>query len=380
MRLAEHVSMRRLRALAALVAMPVVLLAATTDAGAASGTNFAQANLIADQAGVAKTTDPHLVNAWGLVAGPTSPWWVSDNGTGLSTLYSGAGAIVPLVVGIPAPAGAPANLVPGPSGIVFNGGTNFAVSNGTASGPAAFIFDTEDGTISGWNPGVDRTHAIKVVDNFGGGKGAVYKGLALASNSKGQQELFATNFRAARIDVFDSSFRPVRLGEDAFEDPFIPDGFAPFGISLINGNLFVTYAKQNATRDADVPGRGNGFIDVFNTDGRMLRRFASRGVLDSPWGLTVAPSTFGAFGGDLLVGNFGNGRAHAFELNAKGEDDMGHFAGTLHNAQGKPLVIDGLWALQFGNGAAAGPTTTLFFTAGPNAQAHGLFGTLTPSS
>jgi uncharacterized protein (TIGR03118 family) len=378
LRLTDHISTARLRMLAALAATPVLLAAATTDAGAASGHNFAQTNLVSDQSGVAATTDPNLVNPWGLVASATSPWWVADNGTGLSTLYNGTGGIVPLVVSVPAPATPPAGLIPGASGIVFNGGANFVVSNGTTSGPAAFIFSTEDGTISGWSPAVDRTHAIRTVDNFGGGKGAVYKGLALAANSAGQQQLFATNFRSGRVDVFDTSFKPVE-NRFAFFDPFIPDGFAPFGIDLIQNKLFVSYAKQNATKDADVAGNGNGFIDVFNTDGRLLQKFASRGALNSPWGMVVAPAGFGAFGGDLLVGNFGNGHVHAFKM----DDDFfngGHFAGTLDNAQGKTLAIDGLWSLQFGNGAGAGPATTLFFTAGPNAQTHGLLGTLLPSS
>jgi len=282
------------------------------------------------------------------------------------------------VVAVPAPAAPPAGLVPGASGIVFNGGTSFVVSSGTTSGPAAFIFSTEDGTISGWSPAVDRTHAIRTVDNFGGGSGAVYKGLALASSSQSQQELFATNFRSGRVDVFDTSFQPVQTSRFAFVDPFIPRGFAPFGIATIQGDLLVTYAKQNATRDADVAGPGNGFVDVFNTDGRLLHRVATRGALNSPWGLVVAPPTFGAFAGDLLVGNFGNGRIHAFKMDADG--DSSRFAGTLENAGDRPLVIDGLWALQFGNGGTAGPASTLFFTAGPNGQTHGLFGSLVPSA
>jgi uncharacterized protein (TIGR03118 family) len=371
---------RRCLRTCALAAGPLLLLVAgPVSASAAAADGFVQTNLVSDQPGVAATTDPNLVNAWGLVASATSPWWVSDNGTGLSTLYSGAGAIVPLVVGIPAPAAAPAGLVPGPSGIVFNGGANFVVGNGTASGPAVFIFSTEDGTISGWSPGVDRTHAIRVVDNFGGGSGAVYKGLALGT-ANGSQFLFATNFRSGRIDVFDTSFKSVDLGRRAFRDEFIPDDFAPFGIQNIGGNLFVTYAKQNATKDADVAGRGNGFVDEFDTSGRLLRRVAIRGALDSPWGLAVAPAGFGKFGGDLLVGNFGNGRIHAFNLGPAGEDDLARFAGTFENAQGRALVIDGLWALQFGNGAAAGPASTLFFTAGPAAQTHGLLGDLVPQS
>jgi uncharacterized protein (TIGR03118 family) len=378
MRLAEQVLARRLRTLTVLAALPVLLAAATSDATAADGRAFVQTNLVSDQPGVALTTDPNLVNAWGLVAGPTTPWWVSDNGTGLSTLYNGAGAIVPLVVTVPAPAGSPAGTVSTPTGIAFNGTSGFVVSNGTASGPAAFIFSTEDGTISGWSPAVDRTHAILTNDNSAGGSGAVYKGLAIATNSQSQQLLLATNFRSGRVDVFDSTFKPVPAQGAAFVDRFLPAGFAPFGIATIQGRVFVTYARQNATRDGDVAGVGNGFVDVFDGDGRLLHRVASRGVLDSPWGLALAPAGFGAFAGDLLVGNFGNGRIHAFRLDGDGDLDAGRFEGTMMSAGGGPLVIDGLWALQFGNGAAAGPATTLFFTAGPDGETHGLLGTLVP--
>jgi uncharacterized protein (TIGR03118 family) len=377
--LTASVVRRCLRTCAAVAGPFLLLSAGTASANAAAPDGFVQTNLVSDQAGVAATTDPNLVNAWGLVASPTSPWWVSDNGTGLSTLYTGAGAVVPLVVNVPPPANAPAGLIPGASGIVFNGTTDFAVSNGTASGPGAFIFSTEDGAISGWNPTVDRTHAIRVVDNFGGGKGAVYKGLALGT-AAGKQFLFATNFRSGGVDVFDTAFKPVDLGRRAFRDQFIPDEFAPFGIANIGGNLFVTFARQNATKDADVAGRGNGFIDEFDTSGKLLRRIAARGALNSPWGLAVAPAGFGRVGGDLLVGNFGDGRIHAFNLGAAGEDDRARFAGTFENAQGRALVIDGLWALQFGNGAGAGPTSTLFFTAGPAQQTHGLLGTLVPQA
>jgi len=225
---------------------------------------------------------------------------------------------------------------------------------------------------------VDRTHAVLTVDNSFGGRGAVYKGLALATNSQSRPELFATNFRTGRIDVFDTGFKQVRLPRPAFLDPFIPRGFAPFGISTIQGNLFVTYARQNATRDADVPGPGNGFVDVFNADGRLLRRLASRGALNSPWGVALAPPSFGSAAGDILVGNFGNGRIHAFRM--RGDDDAGRFAGTLSDTNGRAIVIDGLWALEFGNDGAAGPSTTLFFTAGPGGEAHGLFGSLVPAA
>jgi uncharacterized protein (TIGR03118 family) len=367
MHLAHAVVARRLRAAIAIAPLLVLALTGTT-ANAEEATGFHQTNLVSDVPGLAATTDPHLVNPWGLVAGPASPWWISDNGTGLSTLYTGTGNVVPLVVTIPPPAGAAAGTVAGPDGIVFNGGTNFVVSNGTASGPAVFIFATEDGTIAGWNPGVNRTVAVKTVDNSAAG--AVYKGLTTVTNA-GSEFLLAANFHDNRIDVFDSTFKPVDT-HGAFRDRRIPDGFAPFNVRAIGSNVFVTYAKQDAAKANDVAGRGNGFIDVFSTTGKFQRRFATRGVLNSPWGLVVAPKTFGEFGGALLVGNFGDGRIHAFDAGS------GRFLGTLHNEMERPLVIDGLWDLQFGNGGAAGPTTTLFFTAGIAATTHGLFGTLTP--
>jgi uncharacterized protein (TIGR03118 family) len=376
MRFAQHVFARRLRAAAVIVTMPALLMAGSTGASAAAAGGFVPTNLVSDQPGVAPVTDPNLVNPWGLVPSTTGPWWISDNGTGLSTLYTGAGAIAPLVVAVPAPAAAPAGTVSTPTGIVFNGSTDFVVSNGTTSGAAPFIFSSEDGTISGWSPTVDRAHAVLTVDNSAAG--AVYKGLALATNSQSRQELFATNIRTGRIDVFDTGFKPVSLPRFAFFDPFLPRGFAPFGIANIQGKLFVTYVKQNAAKDGDVPGIGNGFVDVFSADGRLLHRVASRGALDSPWGIALAPASFGSAAGDLLVGNFGNGRIHAFKMDSDG--DASRFAGTLSDPSGHAIVIDGLWALQFGNDGGAGPSTTLFFTAGPGGETHGLFGSIVPAA
>ncbi len=326
---------------------------------------YAQHNLVSDGAVSADHVDAALVNAWGLVASATSPWWVADNGTDSSTLYNGnTGATLALRVGV---AGAP-------TGVVFNGGASFVVTNGTASGPARFIFATESGTIVGWSPAVAVTRAALAVDNSVAG--AVYKGLAIATTAAGDR-LYATNFHAGTVDVFDATFHAVPGG---FSDAALPPGYAPFGIRNLGGTIYVTYALQDADAHDDVAGVGHGFVDAFDTQGNLLRRVASRGRLNSPWGLAVAPSDFGEFSGNLLVGNFGDGHINAF--------DLGRFEGTgelvqrgqLHAADGQPLTIDGLWALAFGNGAAAGPTNALFFTAGPFGEQHGLFGKVVTST
>src|SRR5881296_4694151 len=326
---------------------------------------YEQHNLVSDGAVPADLVDAALVNAWGLVASATSPWWIADNGADLSTLYNGTtGAKQALTVSIPG----------APTGVVFNGGTGFAVSNGTATAPARFIFATEEGTILGWSPAVALTQAVVAVDNSAGG--AVYKGLAIASTAAGDR-LYAANFHAGTVDVFDAAFHPVLGG---FTDADLPPGYAPFGIRNLGGTIYVTYALQDADKHDDVAGEGHGFVNAFDTDGHLLRRVASRGRLNSPWGLALAPADFAAVSGDLLVGNFGDGHINAF--------DPGHFRGDgelrqqglLHAADGRPIAIDGLWALAFGNGAAAGPTNALFFTAGPFGEQHGLFGKLVVTS
>jgi uncharacterized protein (TIGR03118 family) len=327
--------------------------------------SYVQTDLVSDIPGRANFTDPDLVNPWGLVASSRSPWWVNDNGTGLSTLYNGSGVKQGLVVTIPPPMGSPAGTTATPTGIVFNGTSDFLLTSSPTS-QAFFIFATEDGTISGWNPTVDLTHAVLKVDNFAAG--AVYKGLALGSNSSGNF-LYATNFHAGTVDVFDASFHPVTLS-GSFTDPNILPGYAPFGIRDINGNLYVTYAKQNAEKHDDVAGPAHGFVDVFDTNGNLLQHLIQHGQLNSPWGLALAPADFGQFSNDLLVGNFGNGRINAYDPNT------GDFIGRLTSRPGNPIVIDGLWGLSFGNGGNAGPTNTLFFTAGLNDEADGLFGTL----
>jgi len=330
---------------------------------------YEQHNLVSDGAVPADLVDAALVNAWGLVASATSPWWIADNGADLSTLYNGnTGAKIGLTVSVPG----------APTGIVFNGGAGFVVANGAAQGPARFIFASEDGSISGWNPAVPppptSTHAQVAVDNSA--SGAVYKGLAIAVTSVGDR-LYATNFHAGTVDVFDASFHAVPGG---FTDPDLPAGYAPFGIRALGGVIYVTYALQDADKEDDVAGVGHGFVNAFDTDGHLLRRVASRGRLNSPWGLALAPADFGQFGGNLLVGNFGDGRINAFDLERfEGNGELQE-RGQLHAADGAPVAIDGLWALAFGNGAGAGPTNALFFTAGPFDEEHGLFGKLVVTS
>jgi uncharacterized protein (TIGR03118 family) len=328
---------------------------------------YEQVNLVSDIPGRAANTDapcpgssaPCLLNPWGVVNPPGGPLWVSDNNAGVSTLYQGNGARVPLVVTIPPPRGGTGPAAP--TGVVWNGTRGFVVTKGTASGAAVFIFDTEDGTISGWNPAVDPTHAILAVDNSA--TGAVYKGLALGSTSAGVF-LFATNFRDGVVEMYDSTFHLVK----AFTDPTVPPGYAPFGIRNIDGALYVTFALQNAAKHDDVAGPGNGFVDIFDTNGNRITRFVSRGPLNSPWGLALAPADFGKLSNRVLIGNFGDGKINAFDL-ADGE-----FNDALEGTDGRALVNDGLWSVWFGDGVALGNPNELFFTAGINGEADGLFG------
>ena len=366
------------RILAPLVVLAMLLLAALPGAAFAKASSqgfYTQTNLVSDIVGDAQITDPNLVNPWGLVHGPATPWWVSDNGTGVSTLYNGQGMKIPLTVTIPAPAGSPAGNTAAPTGVIFNGGGGFNVSqDGKTFFTSLFIFDTEDGTISGWNPTfADRTHAVLAVDRSKVGKGAVYKGLAIGSNSSGTF-IFATNFRFGTIEMFDSNFKLVR----SFTDHRLPQSYAPFGIQNIGDKLYVTFAKQNAAKHDDVAGPGHGFVDVFDTNGNLISRLISRGSLNSPWGLALAPANFGQFSNDLLVGNFGDGHINVFD------PSTGAALGSLQNSGGIPIQIDGLWSLQFGNGANGGVTNgasnELFFTAGIFGEAHGLFGKIQSSS
>jgi uncharacterized protein (TIGR03118 family) len=343
-------------------AMLVALPAADVSQARPPQTTFQQINLVSDQPGHAAITDPNLVNAWGLSHTPTSPLWVSDNGADVATLYAGGvgGAppsIVPLVVGIPGGE---------PTGQVYNDTGGFVVP-GTTS-PALFIFDSEAGIISAWNGSVSpRTEAVQVAQV----PDAVYKGLALVHSPFGPL-LLATNFHNNSIDVFDSSFTqlPVNL---LFTDPRLPRGYAPFNVAEIGDLVYVTYAKQDADRHDDVAGPGHGFIDVYTNYGVFLYRFASRHALNSPWGLTIAPASFGTLAGDLLVGNFGDGLIHAYNT------QTGRLEGTLTGAHHRPIRIDGLWALLPGT-ASSGGTDSVWFSAGPDSEAHGLLGLLRPNS
>jgi len=322
---------------------------------------YAQTNLVSNVPNKAAFTDPNLVNAWGISYSPTGPFWVSDAETGVSTLYMGDGTPVSLVVTIPPPKGGSSPAAP--TGQVFNGTGDFVVSKDRLSGPAFFIFATEDGTISGWNPSVDPTNAVLAVDNSV--SQAVYKGLASAQTTKGSF-LYATNFRGRAVEQYNAKFQLVR----SFTDNQLPPRYAPFGIRNINGKLYVTFAEQDEDKVDDVPGPGHGFVDVFDTDGNLLQRLISRGKLNSPWGIALAPSDFGKASNALLIGNFGNGKINAFDLNT------GTLLGSLRDANNKVLSIDGLWGLTFGNGGLAGATNELFFSAGPNGETEGLFGKL----
>jgi uncharacterized protein (TIGR03118 family) len=330
---------------------------------------FLQTNLVSDIPGMAAVFDPNLQNPWGITASATSDFWISDNGSGVSTLYNGQGQPSTLVVTIPPPTSLPPDTPGTPTGTVFNATQDFVVSENGKSGPAAFLFATEDGVIAGWNPQVDPTNAILAVDNPNPDTGPVYKGLTNGTDAAGDNLLYAANFRDGTVDVFNTNFQLVHLA-GSFRDPNLPDGFAPFNVRSIGGELFVTYAKQDAAKHDDVAGPGNGYIDVFTMDGQLLQRLVSQGPLNSPFGIVMAPSDFGTLSNDLLVGNFGDGHINAFDPNT------GQFLGQLKTSTGRPFQEDGLWALRFGNGGNAGPTNTLFFTAGINGEQDGLFGSL----
>jgi uncharacterized protein (TIGR03118 family) len=373
---------RLLVALAGLAAVSAFGLArldapAHGDGGGIATRSYVQTNLVSDIPGLAAHTDPHLKNPWGTSVGPGTPIWVSDNAAGVTTLYDGAGNPRQLVVTIPAAPSADPGAVGTPTGQAFNSfdpaSPDFVVSNAGASGPAFFLFATEDGTIQGWNPSVDPNHAVIAVDRSiatdgAGDTGAVYKGLALVTTPAGKF-LYASNFRFGTVDVFNSHFELV----NSFTDPTIPAGFAPFGIHNIGGNLYVTFAKQDADKHDDVARPGNGFVDEFAPNGDLIRRFVSRDTLDSPWAVTLAPPTFGALGGDILVGNFGDGRIHAYN------PSTGQPQGELSSAVGGPITISGLWGLRFAPNTPGATANTLFFTAGINHEADGLFGDLVPN-
>jgi uncharacterized protein (TIGR03118 family) len=366
--------------------LPVVGLSLFLFPAITPAQHYKQTNLVSDLATIAtpNPTDPKLKNPWGLTRSPGSPWWVANNNSGTSTLYTGTGAAIPINgtgnVTVPPPGFAPGTQS-APTGVVFNGSpTDFLVAPGKS---AHFIFVTEDGTISGWNSG---QNAVLVVDNSenGGPNGAVYKG-ATSGEINGQKFLYVTNFRSAKVEVYDTNFKRVHLNEDAFDPDGdgdrggdehgaerVPRGFAPFNVQNIGGTLFVTYAKQDAPRHDPVGGDGLGFVELFTPEGKHIGHLQHGDWFNAPWGVVWTTRDFGEFSNAILVGNFRSGWIAAF-------NGFTHkFLGFVKNPDDSLMFIDGLWSLTFGNDGAAGPANTLFFTAGPNGETDGLFGTITP--
>jgi uncharacterized protein (TIGR03118 family) len=348
----------------ALVASAAMVLAPPALAGGRGIGHYVQRDLVSDVPGAAELPDANLANAWGLAFGPTTPAWVADNGTDVATLYSGAVgstpvAKIPLTVSIPGGA---------PTGAVFNGSPGFVVHSGASSGPARFLFSSEAGTITGWNPAVPPPPTSTQAQTAVSVPGAIFKGLAIADTATGPR-IYASDFHTGQVDVWDANFAPVQR-PGAFRDPALPADYAPFGIQAVGGQIVVTYAKQDEDAEDEVAGPGNGFVDVYDTDGNLVRRFAARGPLNAPWGVALAPQGFGKASGALLIGNFGDGRINAYD------PVSGKFLGALRDEHGGRIAIDGLWALEFGNGVIGTPQT-LLFTAGPDEETHGLFGELT---
>ncbi len=312
--------------------------------------------------GQAPVVDPNLVNPWGVALSPTGPFWIAENGAGVSDLLNGVGQVNPLVVSVPAVAGPDGS----PTGVAFNNGPGFVISQNGASGPSTFLFATLDGGIFGWSELADTTHAVLAVDNSA--SGAVYTGLAIATNSNGQSIVYAADVADGKIDAFDQNFKPVSLA-GLFQDPNLPAGYAPFNIQNVNNLLYVTYVNQGPAS----PGASLGFVDVFDAGGNLVLRLASGSELNAPWGIAQAPADFGSFGGDILVGNNGNGRISAYN------PQNGAFEGQLTDNTGTPISVPDLWALTFGNGAAGGDAGTLFFAAGATDEIGGLFGGIQPA-
>ena len=346
----------------------LVAVAVLFGAAVAQADTYSWQNLQSDIAGVAAHTDSNLVNPWGLAASANGTIWVANNGTGTSTLYNQEGVANSLIVEI-----AKSRQNHGganPTGTVFNGTPSFVVTKDGVSGPSRFIFASEDGSISGWNPTVDQTHSILAVDNGhqhhdadakngndldnNGNNRAIYKGAAIGV-AKGHNFLYVTNFHSGNVETYDENFH--RVNQNAFADPDLPEGYAPFGIHTLNGEVFVTFAKQDQRREDEVAGPGFGFVDAFDTSGNLLRRVVSHGLLNAPWGLALV-------NGELWVGNFGDGRINNYD------PVTGALLKTLSTADGTPLEFNGLWdLLPLGEG--------VYFTAGIADEEHGLFGLIT---
>lgn len=329
---------------------------------------YQQKNLVSDLPGAAAITDPNLVNPWGISRSSGSPWWVSDNGAGRSTLYDGQGNIQPLVVAIP-PSDPNAGPSGTPTGTVFNGSKDFAIVPGK---PAIFLFVSEDGVISGWNPGINLAQAQLVVNQK---DKSVFKGAAIATvnlhDAGTHSYLYVADFRQGHLAIFDTNFKRVHALEDAFSDHRVPEGYAPFNVQNIGGNLYVAYAKQDSAKHDEVDGAGLGFVHILTPSGRLIGHLQHGPWFNAPWGVTLASSDFGPFSHDILVGNFGSGQIAAFD------PVTGRFKDFLRDAKSAPIAIDGLWGIGFGNGATAGSATSLYFAAGTNHEQDGLFGSLT---
>ena len=364
----------------------LVVVAVVSLSTLAIGQAYQQTNLVSDVQGLAANppsgqADTQLVNPWGLTSSSTSPWWIADNGAGVSTLYNGQGEKQSLVVNLPSPvSGTPGT----PTGAVFTGQAGFTFKVNDAQAPSLFTFVTEDGTIMAWGPAINPNDlpndAFIVVDNSANptpDSGAVYKGVTIAQMEKdGPFFLYVANIRSGRIEVYDNQFHWVNLGGDgegAFQDPQLPKGYAPFNVQEVNGNLYVTYARQNADKDEDVDFPGFGFVDKFSPKGKLLERLQHGPWLNAPWAVVLTPSNFGFFSNHLLIGNAGSGQIAVYDV------DSGRFDGLLRGTNGHALQNERLWALRFGNGQSAGPTNWLYFTAGISAESHGLFGYFAPA-
>lgn len=350
------------------IVLPLVLVAFCA-ASFAQDTlqQYTVTNLVSNESGVATNQDTDLVGAWGLSRSSGSPWWVSDAGTGLSTLYDGTGAKQGLVVTIP-PGDPTVNSTGSPTGTIYNGSsTDFLLAPGK---PALFLFATLDGTISGWNPGVNATTAVIKVNQTGK---SVFTGLAVAQVTQGTHRgtyLYVADFEQGRIEVFDTNFNPVAGLDGPLTDPAVPAGYAPFNVWNMGGNLYVTYAQQNSSRQFSESGPGLGYVDVYAPLGFVIRRLQRGAWLNAPWGLAVAPSDFGLFSHDILVGQFGSGEILAFDPNTN------LYKGALQGTNSQPITISGLWDISFGNDGKSGNATALYFSAA--GDGGGLIGTITP--
>jgi uncharacterized protein (TIGR03118 family) len=366
----------------------------------ASAQHYTQVNLVANTSGVAPVTDPHLVNPWGVSRTSGSPWWISDNGTGLSTLYNGVGAINPLVVTIPKADPNSKTFPTGtPTGTIANSSpTDFLLAPGA---PASFLFSTIDGTISGWNPAVgvaagakpSSTQAVVVVKTT---DGSSYTGLTSATIN-GKLYLYAANFNKGTVDVYDNAFQKVTLGanqdgdrdqdtDKPFTDERLPRDFVPFNVQACGNDIVVTFVLHQEGNPLETDGAGLGYVDIFSSDGQLLRRVEHGDWLNAPWGVALAPLDFGAFSHDLLIGQWaGGGNSEGSGTIAAYDFATGKFIGLVQDATGKPLSINGLWAISPANSASAGsydpagsPASELYFTAGPTHGTGGLFGYLKP--